>query len=126
MQSAIIKQQLQNWLDAVTAGQVPGVLALYAQDGVLVPTLSSHIRRTPAELEDYFEHFLAQSPEAHLLDWEGRQLGAIAVASGHYRFNMRQQNPPQAVDARFTFVWRQQSADQWLILEHHSSLNPDS
>ena len=50
------------WNNALKTGKPANVVATYAKDSVLLPTLSDKVRYSPAEKEDYFVHFLEKSP----------------------------------------------------------------
>jgi hypothetical protein len=48
-----------------------------------------------------------------------------ASNSGLYTFSFVQDGKIVEVPARYTFLYEKQD-DQWLILEHHSSLRPET
>ncbi len=50
------------WNAALRTGDPEKVADRYASDAVLLPTVSTRIRDTHAEIVDYFEHFLANKP----------------------------------------------------------------
>ena len=57
-----ISDQLNRWNRAVASVDPDRVLECYAEDAVLLPTLSARIRRNHAEIRDYFERFLSGKP----------------------------------------------------------------
>jgi len=119
-----IEALLGQWLQRL-AGQDPEHLAaLYAPDAVLLPTISDQVARTPADIIDYFLHFMTGKPEGRLLDGTVRVMGDVAVHSGIYRFTMTALEGRPELDARFTFVY-QRIADEWKIVAHHSSAMPE-
>ncbi|KGS13386.1 cag pathogenicity island protein Cag5, partial [Pseudomonas coronafaciens] len=50
------------WNKALQTGNSQTVASLYTPDAVLQPTVSNKVRATPAEIKDYFDHFLALKP----------------------------------------------------------------
>ena len=114
---------LEGWNASLKTGQPEKVVANYAEDAILIPTLSSQIRHTHSEIQDYFEHFLQKEPEGRIEEHNIRIYGDIAINSGLYTFTVKEDGAPREVRARFTFVYRR-FGEQWLIIEHHSSLLP--
>ncbi len=113
------------WNQAIQSGDPDRVTALYASDGILLPTVSNLVRHNHAEIRDYFVHFLTKHPKGEINESNVRIFDELAINSGVYTFCFSPpgQTPFTAV-ARFTFVYRRQ-ADRWLIVEHHSSLMPE-
>ncbi|MBD3178453.1 MAG: SgcJ/EcaC family oxidoreductase [Candidatus Latescibacteria bacterium] len=109
------------WNLAVISGDPDRVLECYADNAVLLPTLSARVRHNHREIRDYFEHFLAGEPEGKVIEKNIRIFGDIAVNSGLYDFHMHRSG--KTVSARFTFVYRNYPKG-WLIVEHHSSPLP--
>ena len=114
---------LEEWIASLRTGRPERVVANYAEDAILIPTLSSQIRHTHSEIREYFEHFLEKEPEGRVEEQNIRIYGDIAINSGLYTFTVKGDGAPEEVRARFTFVYRR-SGEQWLIIEHHSSLLP--
>ena len=101
-------------------------IARYAKDkeGILLPTVSPLVRHNHAEIEDYFANFLKQHPFGTITESNIRVYGDIAINSGLYTFELDDDKGGRVeVDARFTFVYKKEG-DDWLILEHHSSVLP--
>jgi len=117
-----ISELLNLWIRAVLSGDPGKVLECYADDAVLLPTLSSRVRHSHEEILDYFEHFLSGKPEGKIVEQNVRIYGDLAVNSGLYNFFMQEEGTE--ISARFTFVYRK-SDEGWLIVEHHSSLQPE-
>jgi hypothetical protein len=93
------------------------VAALYAENAVLLPTISNKVCHNPTEVEEYFVNFLTRSPvgkidEANILIFD-----QVIINSGMYTFSFNDDNTTQA---RFTFVYRW-DGERWLIIKHHSS-----
>jgi len=61
--------------------------ALYAEDAVLLPTISNQPRLSPVEIEDYFDQFLALKPDGKILQSNTRAFDNIAISSGIYEFS---------------------------------------
>ncbi len=124
MEEKII-QLLYNWKSALESRNADMVASLYADDALLVPTLSNKIRHNRAEIRDYFAEFLRKNPVTEIKQYNVHIYGDIATSSGFYTFTFSPY-PGESftVDARFTFVYRRFS-DGWLIVEHHSSRMPE-
>jgi uncharacterized protein (TIGR02246 family) len=113
------------WNAALATGNPQKVADLYAPNAVLLPTVSSQIRTTRAQIIDYFAHFLKSKPQGRVTE----QFISIldrndALNTGLYTFTLTQNGVRQDVPARFTFVY-ERIRDKWLILNHHSSLVPE-
>lgn len=115
------------WNAALASGDPHKVADLYAPDGVLLPTVSNQVRANRADIENYFEHFLASKPRGvinyrtvRLLDEDS------AVDAGVYTFTLTDKNgSTRDVQARYTFVYEKRDG-QWLIINHHSSAMPET
>ena len=114
---------LEEWIVSLRTGRPERVVANYAEDTILIPTLSSQIRHTHSEIREYFEHFLEKDPEGRVEEQNIRIYGDIAINSGLYTFTVKGDGAPEEVRARFTFAYRR-FGEQWLIIEHHSSMLP--
>jgi uncharacterized protein (TIGR02246 family) len=118
-----ISDQFVLWNNALQTGDPDKVVACYAADAVLLPTVSAKVRHNHEEIRDYFVHFLAKQPYGEITEQNIRIFGDIAINSGLYTFTLSEDGVAAEVAARFTFVYRKQK-DQWLIIEHHSSILP--
>lgn len=118
------KAALYQWAATVATRDVAAVLALYAPDAILVPTLSNDVRDCDDSRRHYFESFLAN--DGLVCDIQvfkkrvSRKLGTVVVG-GLYTFIFRQDGKQQRVPARFLFTF-ECIEDQWLITGHHSSV----
>lgn len=113
------------WNEALQTGGPHDVALLYAEDGVLLPTVSNQVRSNREEIADYFEHFLELQPrgvinEQHIdiLDYN------TAVNSGVYTFDLEKPDGPTFVVARYSFIY-EKVGGKWLIKSHHSSAMPE-
>jgi uncharacterized protein (TIGR02246 family) len=109
------------WNASLKTGDAKKVLANYAPNSILLPTVSSRPRVTADEKNDYFVHFLQNKPVGTI----NRRHIAIgcnsAVDAGLYTFTFA--NGKQ-VKARYTYTY-EWDGHQWLISSHHSSRLPD-
>jgi uncharacterized protein (TIGR02246 family) len=111
------------WNESLETGDPHKVAANYAEDAILLPTVSNQPRLTQAEREEYFEHFLLDEPSGKI-DLRRIYLGCnVAVDAGLYTFTFGRTG--QAVPARYTFTYRW-DGEQWLITSHHSSVMPEA
>jgi uncharacterized protein (TIGR02246 family) len=116
-----IASLFQLWNDALQTREPKSVVALYASDAILLPTVSNQVRHNHEEIEDYFKGFLAKGPVGAIDESNVRIYGDVAINSGVYTFTL---DDGSKVPARFTFVY-QWNGEQWLIIEHHSSQMPE-
>jgi uncharacterized protein (TIGR02246 family) len=118
-----ISDQFVMWNQALQTGDPDKVIACYAQDAILLPTVSAQVRHNHAEIRDYFVHFLAKKPVGKITEQNIRIYDNIAINSGLYTFTLTEDGGQTDVAARFTYVYRKDE-DGWLIIEHHSSILP--
>ena len=121
-QESEILALFEQWDASLATGDAAKVDANYAQDAILIPTLSNEIRHTPAGRIAYFrERFLPKKPRGKIVKHYLRCIGDIAINSGLYAFTYNGGAPQPA---RYTFVYRK-FGNRWLIIEHHSSAMPE-
>jgi len=118
-----ISDQFVIWNDALQTGNPDNVVECYAADAILLPTVSAKVRHNHDEIRDYFVHFLSKKPYGRITEQNIRIYDNIAVNSGLYTFSLTENGGHADVAARFTFVYRKYK-DEWLIIEHHSSILP--
>jgi len=113
------------WAHSIESRDPDKVLSLYHPEGSLWGTLSPVLRQGHADIREYFVKFL-QWEELRCEFGEGhvRIYDNISFYSGSYVFTWKVREKKVTVPARFSFVFKKES-DQWLILEHHSSLFPE-
>lgn len=113
------------WNAALATGKTGEVVKLYAANGILQPTVSNKIRATPAEIGDYFDHFLKLKPKGTI---NYRQIRVLddntALDSGAYTFDLVKDGKPTKVSARYTYVYEKINGE-WKIMNHHSSAMPE-
>ncbi|WP_229217547.1 SgcJ/EcaC family oxidoreductase [Massilia forsythiae] len=114
-----------HWEAALETGKPEEMVKLYARDGVLQPTVSNRVRTTPADIQDYFVHFMALKPHGHINYRQIRLLGPdTALDSGVYTFDIVRDGKPAKVQARYTYVY-EKIGGEWKIMNHHSSAMPE-
>ena len=97
------------------------VVANYAENSILLPTVSNTPRLTPAAKEDYFQHFLERKPVG-VIDSSFIEIDCnTAFDAGLYTFTFAD---GQKVAARYTYTYKW-DGKQWLITSHHSSAMPE-
>ena len=121
MNTTAIASLFDIWNTALQTGNSKTVAQLYAEDAILLPTVSNKVRHNHEEIEDYFVTFLAKEPKGEINESNIRNLGDIAIHSGIYTFTIK---GGDKVQARFTYVY-QKDGEEWKIIEHHSSQMPE-
>jgi uncharacterized protein (TIGR02246 family) len=116
------------WQDSLAVGcaEDPGkILALYADDGILWGTLSSTLRDTPEEIDDYFVNACQKLPKLTVVfeDPHIRVFGDTALNTGYYTFSYEKDGQTVTLPARYSFAYVKRDG-QWLIADHHSSGMP--
>ena len=124
MSTEMIRALFDKWNEALQSGDPDQVVALYASDAILLPTLSNDVRHHHTEMHAYFVDFLKRKPFGTINESNIRDLGELAVHSGVYSFNLTTDGQQSLAQCRFTFVYRKIDGD-WKIIEHHSSLMPE-
>jgi uncharacterized protein (TIGR02246 family) len=110
------------WNQSLQTGDPHAVVANYAEHSILLPTVSNKPRLTPAEKEDYFQHFLENRPFGKI-DLRFVEIGCnSAVDAGLYTFTFAKTG--DVVKARYSYTYRWDGS-KWLITSHHSSAMPE-
>ncbi len=122
LSNAEIAQLFDRWNQALQTGSPQKVVANYAESSILLPTVSNKPRLTPAEKENYFQHFLENRPSGNI-DLRWIETGCnTAVDAGLYTFTFAKTGAK--VSGRYTFTYRW-NGSEWLITSHHSSAMPE-
>jgi len=117
-----IASLFDGWNAALATGNPTEVAARYADDSILLPTLSNTPRLTQATRRDYFVQFLRSKPRG-TIDTRLIQIGCnSAVDAGTYTFTF---SDGKRVAARYTYTYRW-NGSRWLISSHHSSAMPEA
>ena len=114
----------ETWNSALQTGDPDKVVECYADNATLLPTVSNQVRHNPAEIRDYFVHFLALKPSGTINESNIRIFDDVAINSGVYTFDLTVDGEATSTTARFTYVY-QQIDGKWVIIEHHSSAMPE-
>lgn len=111
-----------DWNDALATGDPDVVTAMYAEDAVLLPTVSNQVRHNHAEIRDYFVAFLAKQPQGVITESNARVLSdTLATNAGVYVFTF---GDGSTVAARFNYTYELIDG-AWKIIQHHSSAMPE-
>ena len=117
---------LRKWEACLNDNDLDGIVSLYTDNAVLWGTFSDIIRDNHALIRDYFEalfekdNFKVKFGESNL-----RSFGDSAIYSGEYEFSYEEGEVVRC-PARFSFVFHKNGDDIFKIIDHHSSLVPDS
>jgi uncharacterized protein (TIGR02246 family) len=113
------------WNETLQDGSAHDMAMLYAEDGVLLPTVSNQARNNRGEITDYFEHFLEKKPRGTINEQYIDVLDEnTAVNSGIYTFDLTKDGEATFVVARYSYLY-EKVAGKWLIKSHHSSAMPE-
>lgn len=125
----ITRQQVvalfDRWNHALATRKTDQVVATYAPDASLLPTVKNGPLVGPKAIGEYFTHFLEKSPDATV---ETRIIATgcnLAYDIGLYDFTVNGDQPGTRtqVKARYTFIYAPVRG-KWLIVHHHSSALP--
>ena len=111
-----------DWNDALATGDPDVVTNMYADDAVLLPTVSNQVRHNHAEIRDNFVAFLAKKPQGVITESNARVLSeTLATNAGVYVFTF---GDGSTVSARFNYTYELRDGD-WKIIQHNSSAMPE-
>jgi uncharacterized protein (TIGR02246 family) len=113
------------WNRALLTKRTETVVAEYAADATLLPTLQNGLLVGPEAIGKYFTYLLKQSPQATIETRVIRTGCNIAYDVGLYTITVDGDQPGsrRQLKARFTFVYAPVHG-KWLIVHHHSSALP--
>ncbi len=113
------------WNRALLTKRSAVVVAEYAADATLLPTVKTGPLIGSQAIGAYFDTFLKQSPQATVEERIVRTGCNIAYDIGLYTFLVDGDQPTARtqVKARYTFIYAPVRG-QWLIVHHHSSAVP--
>ena len=119
----LAEELFESWNKALESGDTERVSQCYAEDAVLLPTVSNVARLSRSEIQDYFEHFLEKKPLGKV-DQRNVKFGCNKITdAGIYTFRIIDAGKTDYVPARYTLVYQNRDGE-WLIAHHHSSLMP--
>lgn len=120
------KDFLKQWMRAVNTGDIPGLLALYDANAVIIPTFSNRVLSTPEKIRDYFERLGSRedlSIALHEKTLISQQIaGTIHVLSGIYCWRFLLDGELLSFEARFSYTLDLSLESP--IIHHHSSQIP--
>ena len=121
------KEFVEEWMETVCSNDVNAILSLYKEDGLLLGTLDSEIRKGRTEIKIYFDYFLKFKPCGHITRIFEEDMGhkRMAIANGTYDFDLIEDDEQKTTPARFTFVL-DRVGTKWKIHSHHSSKIPEN
>jgi uncharacterized protein (TIGR02246 family) len=123
---ADIAALFEEWNVTLQTGSPHDMAALYAEDGVLLPTVSNDVRSNRMEIAEYFEHFQRLRPRGTINEQHIDVLDRnTAVNSGIYTFDIVREGRADFVVARYSFVYEKING-KWRIVSHHSSAMPQA
>lgn len=111
------------WNDSLATGDSRIVAKRYAEDSVLLPTVSDVPRTNYDLIKNYFDLFLTKKPQGVITDGHIRIGDNWAQDAGIYEFTMGIDG--SKVKARYSFIYVYEDG-QWKISHHHSSVMPES
>jgi hypothetical protein len=120
---------LEAWRAALIARNLPGILALYAPDGLLMATAENRPLIGPDQIRAYFQRLMSYEGLSVMFQEELQRLPSqpTVVLSGLYTFTWQdpQSNRPVITPARYTFGVRSGTpGGNGRIILHHSSRIP--
>lgn len=108
------------WAAAMNSTHVSKVMELYAPNAILIPSMSSQLKKTAEQIKEYFGTFLTKPGfKIEIIEASKQELEDIIVESGIYIFSWKVKDKPHRVSARFTLVIQNEK-----IIQHHSSVSP--
>ena len=121
------KEFIEEWMETVCSNDVNAIISLYKEDGFLLGTLDSILRKGHGEIKMYFDYFLKFKPCGRITKIVEDNLGErrMAIANGTYDFDLIENGEQTTAPARFTFVLDREGA-KWKIHSHHSSKQPEN
>jgi uncharacterized protein (TIGR02246 family) len=117
-----VKGLFNLWNDALATLDPFAVADRYADNGVLLPTVSDVPRTDYPGIVDYFTNFLQLKPQGEILESNVIVGTNWAQDAGIYEFTMGANGAK--VKGRYTFVYVFEDG-QWKISQHHSSVMPE-
>ncbi len=119
-------QVLKKWEECLNNGDLANIVSLYSDNAVLWGTFSKIIRDSSELIEEYFEELFKKNLlRVHFGLIRPRTHNGTCLYSGMYKFSYMDRKLV-ILPARFTFVIGHDKEAGYRIMEHHSSLVPDS
>ena len=105
---AQIADLFDRWNESLATHDPDKVVANYAPDAVLLPTLSNRPRTDSAAMKEYFLHFVERNPRA-VIDTRTIRIGCNTASDvGTYTFTLSGKTPDttETLKARYSFVYK--------------------
>lgn len=122
----IARANFETWNDALQTGSPSTVAELYVESATFLPTVATR-KEGRSGAQDYFVHFLAKKPHGTITEETAQKTPGrddMIIHTGLYNFELDGDDGRTVVHARFSFVWVLIN-NEWKILHHHSSLDPE-
>ena len=120
------QQILKAWMAAVNGGDLEGLLALYDDSAVLIPTFSNRLLSNPEAIRDYFSRLCGReelSIALHEKTLNVQRIGGDVFGMfGIYCWRFAVDDELLSFEARFSYLL--DLARDKPILHHHSSQIP--
>ena len=117
---------LKQWMRAVNTGDLEGLLAMYDDNAVLIPTFSNRLLNKSGSVRDYFEKLCAREELSIALHERTLGIqslgGKIHAMHGIYCWRFEIEGELLSFEARFSYMV--DLAREKPILHHHSSQIP--
>lgn len=124
-----VKALFVRWNEALEDPSANKVVALYANDATLLPTVENGPYTKAHGLKEYFVHFIERKPVATIDETKRSiEIGCnIAYDIGLYSFELNGEHTAnrETIKARYTFIYKW-DGKRWLIAHHHSSAEPEA
>ena len=114
---------IQNWVGSIGAA-TPIQMADFYSDGAILLATFETILRGKKQIKSYFVDFLdKKNMRCRILKnfTQNCARGGCQIASGLYEFTFDDENGRQSVIARYSYA-----VNNGLIINHHSSVDPDA
>jgi MFS superfamily sulfate permease-like transporter len=117
---------IKDWGDAINKHNLLGILNHYDYDALLWGTFAKDLGAGHIPIKKYFEHLLElKDLNVSFQEYETRQYNDIFIQSGSYIFSYTKRGERHEIPARYSFVCKK-DRNSWFILEHHSSMLPET
>jgi hypothetical protein len=120
------RQLLKEWMDAVNSGDLAGLLALYDECAVVIPTFSNRLLGRPETIRDYFTRLCSReelSIALHEKTLDVQRISeSIHAMTGIYCWRFAVDGELLSFEARFSYLLDLSRPKP--ILQHHSSQIP--
>jgi uncharacterized protein (TIGR02246 family) len=120
-----VEALFDRWNKSLETRNSDAVVANYAADATLLPTVQSGPLVGHDAIRGYFDYFLKQAPDGKIDQRIIHHGCNIAYDIGIYTFTLNgdQPNSRKQVRARYTYIYAPEHG-KWLIVHHHSSAVP--